>query len=59
MKVGDLVTIECDNQFLNGKTGTIVLHEEDRGIVYGLCILIQGLVYGFKKNEVKVINESR
>lgn len=56
MKVGDLVALTCDNQFLDGKIGTIVLAEEDEGSIYGLCVLIQGLVYGFKPSEVKVIN---
>lgn len=60
MKVGDLVKINCSNNFLNGKIGTIILYKESIGIMYGLCVLIQGLVYGFDTREVEVIiNESR
>tara|TARA_Y100000310_G_C20511974_1_gene729333 strand:+ start:806 stop:985 length:180 start_codon:yes stop_codon:yes gene_type:complete len=59
MKVGDMVLVRCENSLLNGKIGTVVLHEESQGIVYGLCVLIQGLVYGFEDNELEVINESR
>ena len=59
MKVGDMVRISCNNRFLNGKIGTVVLHKEKIGAVYGLCILIQGLIYGFEKSEVEVISESR
>ena len=59
MKVGDMVRINCTNRFLNGKIGTIVLNEEKVGVVYGLCVLIQGLIYGFEVSEIEVINESR
>ena len=59
MKVGDMVQINCANHFLNGKIGTVVLHKEKVGVVYGLCILIQGLIYGFDEDEVEIINESR
>ena len=59
MEVGDLVLIKnCDNRFLNGKTGTVVLNVESPPPVYGLCILIQGCVYGFKEDEVEIINET-
>ena len=56
MKVGDMVRINCDNRFLNGKIGTIVLREEYREPVYGLCVLVEGSVYGFEESEVEVIN---
>ena len=56
MKVGDMVRINCDNHFLNGKIGTVVLHEEKRGVIYGLCVLVQGLIYGFVEEEVEVIS---
>ena len=59
MKVGDMVRINCDNRFLNGKIGTIMLYEEYRNPVYGLCILVEGRVYGFKVDEVEVISENR
>ena len=59
MKVGDIVRINCENRFLSGKIGTIVLHEEYREPVYGLCVLVEGSVYGFKESEVEVISESR
>ena len=57
MKVGDMVRINCDNRFLNGKIGTIVLREEYREPVYGLCVLVEGSVYGFEESEVEVIND--
>ena len=57
MSVGDLVKIvNCNNSFLNGKIGTVVLCEERRRY-YGICVLIQGSVYGFDEDEVEVINE--
>ena len=59
MKVGDLVRVKCDNHLLNGKVGTIVLYEKTHNFVYGLCVLIQGLVYGFEDDELEVVNESR
>ncbi len=59
MKVGDLVKIKCSNQFFNGKTGTIVLHKKNDGVIYGLCVLVRGMVCGFDEDEVEVINESR
>ena len=59
MQVGDIVQINCSNHFLNRKIGTIILHEEYREPVYGLCVLIEGLVYGFKESEVEVVNEDR
>ncbi len=59
MKVGDIVKINCSNNFLNKKIGTVVLYEEYREPVYGICVLIEGLVYGFKEHEVEVVNEDR
>jgi hypothetical protein len=59
MKIGDLVKIvNCNNGFLNGKIGTVVMNEW-RSEIYGLCILIQGTVYGFDEDEVEMISESR
>ena len=59
MKVGDLVKINCDNHSLNKKIGTVVLNRKYQEPVYGLCVLIDGTVYGFEEKEVEVINESR
>ena len=59
MKVGDLVRISCDNRTLDKKIGTVMLHEKNQGVVYGLCVMIEGLVYGFEESEVEVVNESR
>ena len=57
MNVGDLVRIvNCNNSFLNDKIGTIVMNEW-REEFYGLCVLIQGMVYGFEESEVEVIDE--
>ena len=58
MKVGDLVKICCNNHFLNGKCGTVVLNV-DAGSIYGLCVLVGDKVYGFEEHEVEVIDESR
>jgi hypothetical protein len=60
MKVGDLVKISCNNRSLNGKIGTVMLHEENYcGIVYCLCVMIEGKILGFEESEVEVISESR
>ena len=59
MKVGDLVQINCENYFLNGKIGTVMLCKKSQGVVYGLCVLVQGLVYGFEESELEVLSESR
>ena len=59
MKVGELVKIKCSNQFFNGKIGTIVLHKKNDGVIYGLCVLVRGMVYGFDEDEVELINEDR
>ena len=59
MQIGDLVIIRCANEMLNGKMGTVMLHKEFRGGVYGLCVLIDGQVYGFQDHEVELIDESR
>ena len=56
MKVGDLVKVSCsDNKFLDGKIGTLVLSDDKDGLVYGTCVMIDGAVYGFEKEEVKKI----
>ena len=53
MEQGDLVLIECSNKDLNGKIGTLLLYEDPEGPVYGTCVMIDGAVYGFNKEEVK------
>jgi len=58
MKVGDLVKVTLpSNSFLDGKIGTVVLSEKYQDPIYGICILIDEKVYGFKENEIKTINE--
>ena len=52
---GSLVRIECDNKQLNGKIGTLLLDDEPNGPVYGVCVMIDGVVYGFEKNEVSAL----
>lgn len=49
---GDLVKIKCSNNYLDGKTGTLLLKEEDEGFIFGTCVLIDGAVYGFSPEEV-------
>jgi len=52
MKPGDLVKINCsNNRFLNGKTGILLLNDDDHS--YGTCVMIEGVVYGFLRHEVK------
>ena len=60
MKVGNLVQIKCDNRMLNESIGVIVLntHDENSCPPYGLCVMIDGSVYGFLPEEVIVIDES-
>lgn len=56
MKVGDLVKIKClNNDYLNGKIGTLLMLEENDGEIYGTCVMIDGLVYGFDRSEVEEI----
>tara|TARA_Y100000310_G_C20092599_1_gene538976 strand:- start:1 stop:189 length:189 start_codon:yes stop_codon:yes gene_type:complete len=52
MKIGDLVKINCDNAYLHGKVGIVMLNEKKRSPVYGLCVMIDGVVYGFERKEV-------
>ena len=59
MKIGELVIVNCDNHMLDKKIGTVVVHEKKRSLVYGLCVMIEGLVYGFEESEVEVVNENR
>jgi hypothetical protein len=56
---GDLVKIECSNRFLNGKIGTLLLLEENQGPVYGTCVMIDGVVYGFDKSEIREIQKNK
>jgi len=55
MKIGDLVKINCDNAYLHGKVGIVMLNEERTGPCYGLCVMIDGDVYGFEREEVENI----
>ncbi len=59
MKPGDLVRIKCENKQLDGKFGTVVLNEEKLGVIYGLCVLIDGSIFGFDLDEVELIDEKR
>ena len=59
MQLGELVRIECDNKFLDKRIGTLLLNEEDEGIVFGTCVMIDGAVYGFSKQEVKPLDDPR
>ena len=60
MKPGDLVRVNCDNNFLSGKVGVVVVneHDEDQTVPYGLCVMFDDCVYGFLPQEVEVIHES-
>tara|TARA_Y100000310_G_C20681627_1_gene816315 strand:- start:3111 stop:3296 length:186 start_codon:yes stop_codon:yes gene_type:complete len=60
MKVGDLVQINCDNRLLDDNIGVVVLntHDENNCPPYGLCVMIDGMVYGFLPEEVSAIDES-
>lgn len=59
MRLGELVKIECDNKFLDKKVGTLLLNEDDDGFVYGTCVMIDGAVYGFSKQEVKLLTDDK
>jgi|TARA_Y100000310_G_scaffold158935_1_gene158361 hypothetical protein len=59
VKPGDLVRIKCENKQLDGKFGTVVLNEEKLGVIYGLCVLIDGSIFGFDLDEVELIDEKR
>ena len=55
--VGKIVRIKCkDNPTLNGKIGQVVLNESKSGFIYGTCVLIDGSVYGFDREEIEIIN---
>jgi hypothetical protein len=60
MKVGDLVQINCDNRLLDENIGVVVLnaHDENNCPPYGLCVMIDGSVYGFLPEEVMALDES-
>ena len=58
--VGKIVRINCkNNQTLNGKIGQVVLDEDKSGLVYGTCVLIDGSVYGFNRDEVELVESSK
>ena len=55
-KIGDLVKTRCKNKSLNSKSGVVVLNEEC-DYPYGLCVMIDGKVYGFSPEEIFTLNE--
>ena len=57
MEVGDLVRIKCTNPVLAGNIGVIVLneHNEKDCPPYGLCVMIDGNVYGFLPDELEIL----
>ena len=57
MKVGDLVRVTCNNATLTGSVGMIVLneHNEKDCLPYGLCVMIDGSVYGFLPDELEIL----
>ena len=58
--VGKIVRINCkNNPTLNGKIGQVVLDEDKSGFVFGTCVLIDGSVYGFDRDEVEPIESSK
>lgn len=56
---GDLVKINCENKMLHGRIGTLLIYEDCDGPVYGTCVMIDGSVYGFKKEEVEQIKKNK
>ncbi len=59
MKPGDLVKINCENKQLDGKFGTVILNEVKLGVIYGLCVLIDGSIFGFDLDEVELVDKKR
>ena len=59
MKIGDLVRINCDNNFLSGKLGVVIIneHDESQSIPYGLCVMLDNCVYGFLPEEIELVDE--
>ena len=57
MDVGDLVQVKCTNAILTGNIGVIVLneHNEKNCPPYGLCVMIDGKVYGFIPEELELL----
>ena len=53
--VGSIVRVSCSNAYLDGKMGTLLMKEEDEGIIFGTCVLIDGAVYGFLREEVSAL----
>ena len=60
MKTGDLVRINCDNDWLTGQVGVVIVNDHDKStpVPYGLCIMLNDCVYGFLPEEVEIIDES-
>ena len=56
IKIGSMVRVNCKNSFLNGKIGTLLMNEDDDGIIFGTCVLIEGAVYGFSPEEVSAVS---
>ena len=57
--IGSIVRVNCDNSYLDGKMGTLLMKEEDEGIIFGTCVLIDGAVYGFLREEVSTLESSQ
>jgi hypothetical protein len=56
--VGEIVKVNCpDNPTLHGKVGQVVLDDEKSGFVFGTCVLIDGAVYGFDREEITRLNQ--
>tara|TARA_Y100000034_G_C6694115_1_gene305778 strand:+ start:317 stop:502 length:186 start_codon:yes stop_codon:yes gene_type:complete len=60
MKTGDLVRVNCDNTWLSGQVGVVVIneHDESNPIPYGLCVMLNDCVYGFLPKEIEPVDES-
>jgi hypothetical protein len=61
VKIGDMARIKCVNSRLHGKVGIVVLNKpkSTHTFIYGVCVMINGRVYGFEEEEVEVISEDR
>jgi len=57
VEVGDLVRVTCNNGTLTGNVGVVVLseHNEKDCPPYGLCVMIDGNVYGFLPDELEIL----
>ena len=57
MEIGKQVIVNCNNKQLNGKIGMVILSEKNDGPIYGICVLIDGTLYGFLEEEIEELNE--